>query len=128
MLFLSAPATCTTLVLWTREAGHHEGFLQRPLRAAPARGPPVSDGQVLDAAREGRARRDLRSRRALDATRGNRPGDPALPRPRLPEAGRVGNAHAEGDAAHRFPLVGEDGGTLPPRLGRYALSVPRRAR
>ena len=32
------------------------------------------------------------------------------------------------EKAHRFPLVGEDGGTLPPRLGRYALSVPRRAR
>src|SRR5918995_6158896 len=115
MLLLFSPAACTTLAQWTRDARHHEGLLQRPLRTTPARGPPVSDGQVLDAAREGRARWDLRSRRALDATRGNRPGDPARPHPRLPEAGRLGNAHAEGDAAHRFSVVGEDGGTLPPR-------------
>src|ERR671916_658666 len=70
MLFLFSPAACTTLAQWTRDARHHEGLLQRPLRTTPARGPPVSDGQVLDAAREGSARWDLRSGRALDATRG----------------------------------------------------------
>src|ERR671921_2505743 len=116
MLFLFTPAACTTLTLCTRDARHHEGLLQRPLRTTPARGPPVPDGQVLDAAREGRARWDLRPGRALDATRGNGRGDPARPRPRLPETRRLRQAHRQGGPAHRFPVVGEDGRTLPPRL------------
>src|SRR5215207_7909077 len=81
MLFLFSPAACTTLAQWTRDARHHEGLLQRPLRTTPARGPPVSNGQVLDAAREGSARWDLRPGRALDATSGNGRRDPARPRP-----------------------------------------------
>ena len=122
------PAACTTLALWTRDARHNEGLLQRPLRTTPARGPPVSDGQVLDAAREGRARWDLRPGRALDATRGNGRGDPARPRPRLPETRRLRQAHRQGGPAHRFPVVGEDGRALSPRLGRHARSLPRRPR
>src|SRR5829696_10547273 len=41
MLFLFSPAACTTLAPWTRDARHHEGLLQRPLRTTPAREPPV---------------------------------------------------------------------------------------
>src|SRR5215218_3604923 len=125
MLFLFSLAACTTLAKWTRDARHHEGFLQRPLRTTPARGPPVSDGQVLDATREGRARWDLRPGRALDATRGNGRGDPARPHPRLPGSRRLRNAHGQGDAAYRFPVVGEDGRALPPCLWRHARGLSR---
>src|ERR687894_1090984 len=128
MLFLFSPAACTTLAQWTPDARHHEGLLQRPLRTTPARGPPVSYGQVLDAAREGSVRWDLRPGRALDATSGNGRGDPARPRPRLPEKRRLRNAHRKGGAAHRFPVVREDGRALPPCLGRYARGLPRRPR
>src|SRR5215211_9340785 len=124
MLFLFSPSTCTTLAQCTTDAEYHEGLLQRPLCIASARRSPVPDGQVLDAAREGRARWDLRSGRTSYATRGNGRGDPARPRPRLPETGRLRNAHGQGDAAHRFPMVTEDGRALPPRLGRHAWSLP----
>src|ERR671916_1980842 len=128
MLFLFSPAACTTLAQWTIDARHHEGLLQRPLRTTPARRPPVSDGQVLYAAREGRARWNLRPRRALDAARGNGRGDSARPRPRLPETRRLRDDHGKGGAANRFPVVREDGRALPPRLGRYARGLPRRPR
>src|SRR5215208_4597899 len=127
-LFLFSPVACTTLRPWVRDARHHEGLLQRPLRITPARGAPFPDGQVLDAAREGRARWDLRSRRTLDATRGNGRGDSARPRPRISGARRLWNAHRQGGATYRFSVVGEDGRTLPPRFRRHARSLPRRPR
>ena len=71
---------------------------------------------------------DLRPGRAPDATRGNGRGDPARPRPRLPETRGLRKAHGQGGPAHRFPVVGEDGRALPPRLGRHARGLPRRPR
>src|SRR5829696_2392725 len=71
-----------------RGRGQREGLLLGPLRAPPARGPPLPDEEVLDAPREGRAERHLRTGRASHPTRGHERGDISGPRPRLPRKGR----------------------------------------
>src|SRR5215217_8985059 len=126
MLFLFFPAACTTLARWKRDDGQSEGLLQRSLRAAPARGTPVSHGQVLDAARARRRRWYLRPRRTPDAAGRHGRGDTALPRAGLPGARSLGITYGQGDPAYRLSVVGEDGGALPPRLRRYPWRLPRR--
>src|SRR3712207_1500371 len=76
---LRAAGLCTTLCAWTREGAGLEGLLQRPLRAPAAGGAPFPDGQVLDAAREGRRGGHLRTRRNARAPPGLGRGDIARP-------------------------------------------------
>src|SRR5829696_636059 len=92
-----------------RGRGQREGLLLGPLRAPPARGPPLPDEEVLDAPREGRAERHLRTGRASHPTRGHERGDISGPRPRLPRKGRRRDAHRQGGAQDRLSLVTTDG-------------------
>src|SRR3712207_1377709 len=122
---LRAAGLCTTLSAWTHEGPGLEGLLQRPLRASPTRGAPLPDGQVLHAAREGRGGGNLRTGGDARAPPGLGRGDPARPPEGLPPTRRWRNAHAEGDAEDRVPVVGEDGRALAEGLGRVSRSVSR---
>src|ERR1700733_4256734 len=91
-----------------------EGLLLRPFRPPPPSGAPLPDGEVQPAPRAGGGGRGGGGGGAGDPPRGDRRGDPARPRSRVPAAGGGGGARPRVDAADRLSVVAGDGGALAP--------------